>query len=711
MKIKFIYIFLIFSFLLSFALFAQSSKKFELAKIQFVGNDAVSTADLNLVILSKESPNWFSQLLFKISSLGGKAIYFDSLYIPNDINALKGLYQSKGFFKAQIHSRYILDTASSRAELIYTINESQPALFKSFVVKGLDSIASDLQQQLADYVKVDSSTVYQDVIVDEKKNFILNFLRDHGYMLAKIDRPNIVVDTMKNRVEVELKFETGKRYKIGDIHTTRTGKGFDLVGDDLLKEIVAIKPGNWYSYYDIQRGQVRLYRTNLFTSAVINSIISDTLGNTVPLNISADLGLMHELSPEIIMNNEDNTFNLGLALNFVKKNFLGDARKFTAGASIAAQNISDFIKRPSFADSTGYGYYDLRVGIEQPFLFGRPINTKLETYFTVQKRKNEYNSALYGGRLGFDFEMPQFTYFNSFNTYLRIERSEYSYKEGYLINLASKYYQRNYFYSKPIADSIATDYVKNVLGGKLISQSTNATIGANIGANKTNELFFPTRGYSLLFLIEDANSIPYLVSRIFKTDFVRPLFFKAVVTSSFYLPFYESKSDAFGVKFKAGQIFTYRGDKADIPLNQRLYSGGSNSVRGWGTRQLVPKKEEFNLSANPTQEDLEAVLGKGAATGGFFLFEGSIETRNRLFERVGSALFVDYGNTWNGYKEFRFNEVAIAAGFGFRYYSDYLPIRIDFGFRIYDPNDRRSVFKKELWNEVLQFHIGIGEAF
>ncbi|MEW6701147.1 MAG: BamA/TamA family outer membrane protein, partial [Bacteroidota bacterium] len=129
------------------------------------------------------------------------------------------------------------------------------------------------------------------------------------------------------------------------------------------------------------------------------------------------------------------------------------------------------------------------------------------------------------------------------------------------------------------------------------------------------------------------------------------------------------------------------------------------------TRQLTPKKEEFNLSANPTQEDLEAVLGRGAASGGFFLLEGSLETRNRLFERVGSALFIDYGNTWNGYKEFRLDEVAIAAGFGFRYYSDYLPIRIDFGFRIYDPNDRRSMFKKELWNDVLQFHIGIGEAF
>ena len=117
------------------------------------------------------------------------------------------------------------------------------------------------------------------------------------------------------------------------------------------------------------------------------------------------------------------------------------------------------------------------------------------------------------------------------------------------------------------------------------------------------------------------------------------------------------------------------------------------------------------MNANPTKEDLVEVLGKGTASGGFFLFEGSLETRNRLFGSVGSALFIDYGNTWNSSNEFRFDEVALAAGFGLRYYSEYVPIRIDFGFKIYDPNDRRSMFKKEFWKEILQFHIGIGEAF
>lgn len=702
MKIWHIYIF---TFFLSASLAAQTNQKYQLTSVNFEGNEKISSSELKTIILSKESPGWFSQFLSKFSSLGNKAVYFDSLLIPLDIKTLKEFYQSRGYFKAKITSHYTLDSSDESATLTFKINESKPLHFKSFTLKGMQIVAGEYVEQFEEYRKVDTTMVYQNAIVEDKRNFILTFLRDNGYMLAKAGQPTVIVDTIKNFVDVSLGFDAGKRYKIGEIYTKRTGKGIDLVDDDLLKEIVGIKPGTWYSNYEIQRGQVRLFRTNLFTSAAIMSVVSDTVGNVVPLNINADINQMHELSPEIIMNNEDNTFNLGLALNFLKKNFLGDARKFTTIGSVAAQNISEFVKHPTFADSTFYGYADIRMGIEQPFLFGKQITTKFEIYLTSQKRKVDYDSKLYGGKLSLDFDLPQKTYVNSLSGYLNIERSEYDYKVPYLRSTLKRFYL-NSGVSERIADSISVLYVSK----NFISKSTNALIGVNFGANKTNDAFFPTAGYSLSFLMEDANSIPYLISRIFNTDFVRPLFFKTVITSTFFPQIYSSKTDAFGMKLKLGQIFTYRGEKTEIPLNQRLYSGGSNSVRGWGTRELYTQGDQFNLGANPTQDDLKA-FAEGTASGQFFLFEGSIETRNRLFGNFGSALFVDFGNTWNDFKEFRFNELAVAAGFGIRYYSDFFPIRIDIGMKIYDPRDGKTITQKVFWSDTFQFHIGIGEAF
>jgi outer membrane protein insertion porin family len=313
-------------------------------------------------------------------------------------------------------------------------------------------------------------------------------------------------------------------------------------------------------------------------------------------------------------------------------------------------------------------------------------------------------------KLNFDFELPQSAYFTSLNIYFNIERSEYIYKQPYLASLLSQSYQRDSSFSIIKADSVANNFVSKKLGGKLISKSTNAVVGINVGTNKTNNLSFPTRGYTLSLLIEN-NTLPYWISRLSNFDFTSPLYFKTVLSTTTYLPVYNSNENAFGLKFRIGQIFTYSGDKADITLNQRLYAGGSNSVRGWSTRQLVPPSSLFSFTANPTQEDLEAVLARGAATGGFFLLEGSIETRNQLFGKIYSAVFIDYGNTWNSSEDFRIDQLAVAAGFGLRYYTDIAPFRVDFGFKIFDPNDRRNIFKKKFLTNILQIQLGIGEAF
>ena len=98
--------------------------------------------------------------------------------------------------------------------------------------------------------------------------------------------------------------------------------------------------------------------------------------------------------------------------------------------------------------------------------------------------------------------------------------------------------------------------------------------------------------------------------------------------------------------------------------------------------------------------------------GGFFQFEGSIETRNRITDAFGTALFIDYGNTWSSYKDVAIDKFALAAGFGFRVYTDFAPIRVDIGFKVYDPAVKTWITdpSKKLFDQ-MAFHVGIGEAF
>ena len=144
MKTKYFYIFI---FLYASLIYSQTDEQIELDDISFVGNNSISTSELKSVILSKESPNWFSQFLNKFTSFGDKAVYFDSLLIKNDLAAIKSLYQSKGFFKTSVKAGYKIDSSASSAELIYYINEGAPALFNSFIINGLDNLPGEYKER------------------------------------------------------------------------------------------------------------------------------------------------------------------------------------------------------------------------------------------------------------------------------------------------------------------------------------------------------------------------------------------------------------------------------------------------------------------------------------------------------------------------------------------------------------------------------------
>ncbi|MGE5398912.1 MAG: BamA/TamA family outer membrane protein, partial [Ignavibacteriales bacterium] len=397
---------------------------------------------------------------------------------------------------------------------------------------------------------------------------------------------------------------------------------------------------------------------------------------------------------------------------YTRKNFLGNARTFTLGGSFAIQDVFgiDYSKIFGFVtsirDTSILGYADTRFTIEQPFLFDRRITSKFEGYFTLNK-KREYRSLTYGGKISFDFEMPGFAYINSLIGYYSAERSVYNLVEDYVRRVIKD----NAAQTQTQLSQAGIDSLVGNLGS---TRDITSIIGADIGANKTNALMFPTKGYNLSLTIEEGNLIPSIINKLGANLHVRSQFYRLQATFAYFPNVYNSQNDAFGVKFKTGYLQTYAGTKNDIPLNKRFSAGGSNSVRGWRARQLVPPARSQNVSTL-TATDFQEFFIRNFPIGGTFLLEGSIETRNRLFGSVGSAVFVDYGNTWVGYDRFRFDELAVAVGFGIRYYTSFAPFRLDFGFKAYDPYEKKAFMELYRNNHILEkyieIHFGIGEAF
>ncbi|MBN1301813.1 MAG: BamA/TamA family outer membrane protein [Melioribacteraceae bacterium] len=689
----------------------------ELTEINFAGNDNISASVLSNIIVSKESPGWFSQFLNSFLGFGEEATYFDSSLIPSDINYLTTYYYDNGYFGIRLDYDFSIDTLDNEAVLNYYIDEGEPAYFSKIDIKGIETIHTEFKSAVIQLAEVDTSDIYNKSRIEEIQVEMLTYLRNRGLMLANTESPNVIIDTLNNKADVVLTLTPGVRYQISDVRVDKSGEGKEIVDNDLITRIVNINTGEYYNYDKIQLAQRRLYRTNLFNSALIFGVVADTSGKLVPLQISTDVGLLNEFSPEIILNNENEKFNLGLSFGYTRKNFLGDARKFSITASAASENPIEFLTNPELSYTNVDGYADIRTLIEQPFLLGAPINTRLENYITMQKRRDEYNSTIIGSRLSFNFELPQKVYFTSFTTYYNFEHTKTFYQKNYLTGLLYLFYKQSFYPDLQDLTAEQDAEVQNAVNdyyNDLPSRSTkfnNSVLGFELRANKTDDLLYPTEGYSISMAMENANLIPYLSSLVFDYQSNEPRYYKVLFTGTGFLPVTPTKSATLGMKFTIGQIHTYQGDKFSIPFNQRFTSGGSNSVRGWGSRELVSGNVNINFLAL-TPESLEALLIRGLELGGYFLFEGSFEGRFKFLGNIGSAVFVDYGNTLISYKDFRFENLAVAVGFGFRYYSQIVPVRLDFGFKYYDPNDKRSFLTRlKHFGDVFQIHFGIGEAF
>ncbi len=118
-----------------------------------------------------------------------------------------------------------------------------------------------------------------------------------------------------------------------------------------------------------------------------------------------------------------------------------------------------------------------------------------------------------------------------------------------------------------------------------------------------------------------------------------------------------------------------------IPVEDRFYSGGSTSIRGWARSQLGPKRES------------------GTPLGGKSIFESNIEARYPLFWKLSAAAFFEAGNVWKPSYTYRFNDLGYAAGGGLRVETPIGPVRLDVGFPLW--SDKTSP----------QFFISVGQAF
>ncbi len=160
-------------------------------------------------------------------------------------------------------------------------------------------------------------------------------------------------------------------------------------------------------------------------------------------------------------------------------------------------------------------------------------------------------------------------------------------------------------------------------------------------------------------------------------------FLKSEIRSSYYVQLRETPWLVLALRGNIGSIVG--ADVLDVPADERFYSGGGGSVRGYA----------FQF-ASPLDDDNSPI-------GGNSYLETSIELRTRFTETIGGAVFVDAGSAFlESYPDFQdVDPFPIGAGIGLHYLTPIGPLRLDFAV----PLNRRPV------DDDFQFYIGLGQAF
>ncbi len=640
--------------------------------VSFEGNKTFSSDQLRGVMITKKSPAAFWRFLYSIGHIvGDSAQYLDPLALRADLQRIRYFYRDNGFVFAQVDSSLDYDMKNKSVNIVVKIKEGPPAFITDVRYHGIHDLTGHLRSLIYSSQLIKKGERYSAKGVDGEVQRVLSLLQDNGYAYARKDSSVVTFGTPAASVptEIDLYFSSGRKYRWGDLTIIPIDSSKTKFENKIVLREMLFKPGQIYSVAQKAESEQRLYSLNMFEFARINTPAVPPPIDSLPGRLTLKARPTHEVTPELLVDDENNAFNFGGGLGYIHRDFLGDARLLSINTSLLLQSFQVVtFSSKALSDTVTVGRIDATAQLTQPYFFSNATSLTWGVSYLIDKEK-PYLQLVLRNKVRISDRLAQFT-----TAYLDwdVERAK--------------------------VDSLQA--IKVPAG--LETPQFNSIISFTIQRDKTNDPFSPTRGFFNLLTLEEGGVLPNLIHSVFRnSDFPYAQYWKITMLGKwFYSLTGPPYPNVLAMKAKVGYAQEYgtflQDSTGPIPLNYRYFAGGSGSIRGWRTRELgeVPSPEY----------------------GGNMLIETNFEDRFHLVGDFGGVCFVDAGNLWNSYKQITQPTIAVATGFGVRYNTFFGPLRVDFGFRLYDPGapqGHRFMWEKsgtDLLREMV-VHFGILQAF
>ncbi|HMJ06720.1 MAG TPA: BamA/TamA family outer membrane protein [Chthoniobacterales bacterium] len=624
---------------------------------------------------------------------------------------LELFYRKHGYEKAEVH----YSIAGSRLRL--EINEGPRVTVAAVNFVGNDNLATDKLFEFAigptreRYGKTEKTLPFVKNDLEEGVDLVRRLYISEGYLNAIVQAPNYAFKADGTQVDVTVAIVEGRHYSFGDI---RFAGRTVYDGEELRKEMADIlqEPYTDRRVADIPRRLQAYYKARGYYDVKVD-VAGDpaaATGGRVPVRVTISPGPVYYFDGSTV------TGLKRLRPSYVTKRFSKlSGKKYDPkvvdekfremmktglfsvlqikpvpvnGNMLHMEVAAEEAKSKEFGLSLGYGTYaGVIVGASfrdrDLFGYGRPLTTSAE-----------YSSRGYKGEVVFE---DPYLFDTDLHLTTRLGALTYDF-DGY-----SKF---EFGARLELAREITKQYKVGAIFGARHVEVTSANIAPaflgrtsyqvnTVGYTQTLDLrtspLVSPRG-----LVID-NTLDYASETLgSQIEFVR-----STARVSYYLPFAKEKKviqvnptaeeegsswdrwfrrSLLAVGARAGVIQGVGG--SEIPIDERFFNGGSNSVRSFAERELGPSD-------------------RGNPIGGEFFSVFNIEYTFPIFGELQLAVFGDAGNLLASADDAGLSDMRYAVGLGLRYQLPIGPLRIDYGV---NPNPRGD----EAFGA---FHFSFGFAF
>ncbi|MEO1726298.1 MAG: BamA/TamA family outer membrane protein [Bacteroidota bacterium] len=293
--------------------------------------------------------------------------------LQKDLLRLERYYRDNGFLEAEADWFVRLDTTDNDVRILFTVDEGPPLLIRSLdflteadssaLAPTLSPVARERWASFQRNVSVREGRRLDQFSLIQLQSETLEWLQNQGYAYPRV-RATTDVDTTRNRADVRLFADVGPIGRFGAIEI----EGATSVRDRVVARELPFRRGDRFSFRDLTEGQRQIFDLNLFQIALVDAPeppSGQARDSTVRIRVRVTEG-----KPRLLRANLGYLTQSGgrAQAQWTHRNFLGDARTFTATATAET----------GFLALAGDGIVDRRYSaattLRQPYIFDRRLS-------------------------------------------------------------------------------------------------------------------------------------------------------------------------------------------------------------------------------------------------------------------------------------------------------------------------------------------------